>query len=88
MNLTKAAEGFLLQKSVEGLSPRTLETYQRQLHHLARFLDDPDLASITSHDLKRFFCHFSGYTGPRSFTQTGPLIFTQGGPLVFTQSGP
>ncbi len=55
MNLTKAAEGFLLQKSVEGLSPRTLETYERQLHHLARFLNDPDVDSITTHDLKRFF---------------------------------
>jgi hypothetical protein len=28
--------------------------------------------------------HFSGYTGPRSFTQTGPAIFTHPGPLAFT----
>ncbi len=35
-----------------------------------------------------FSCHFSGYTGPRSFTQRGPAVFTQTGPLVFTRSGP
>jgi len=64
--LTKATEGFLLQKSVEGLSPRTLDTYHNQLHHLARFLNDPDLASITTHDLKRFFHYLrTEYIPPR-----------------------
>ena len=30
--------------------------------------------------LANYRCHFSGYTGPRSFTQTGPVACTQSGP--------
>ena len=33
-------------------------------------------------------CHFSGYTGPCTFTQRGPTVFTQTGPAVFAKSGP
>ena len=74
MLLTKAAEGFLLQKSVEGLSPRTLETYEHQLHHLAKFLGDPDITSITTHDLKRFFHYLrTEYTPPRWNGTSTPL---------------
>jgi integrase/recombinase XerD len=74
MLLTKAAEGFLLQKSVEGLSPRTLETYEHQLHHMAKFLGDPDITSITTHDLKRFFHYLRNeYTPPRWNGTSTPL---------------
>jgi hypothetical protein len=35
MRISQATEGFILQKSIAGLSPRTLELYQHQLDHLA-----------------------------------------------------
>jgi integrase/recombinase XerD len=57
MYLSKAVEGFLLQKSVEGLSSRTLETYQHRLTYLVDFLGDPEVTSITTDDLRRFFHH-------------------------------
>jgi len=72
--LKKAIEGFLLQKSIEGLSQRTLDTYAYQLHRLADFLDNPTLTSITTHDLKRFFHHFrSEFTPQRWNGDTKPL---------------
>ena len=84
MLFTKAAEGFLLQKSVEGLSPRTLETYERQLGHLAEFLGDPNVASITTHDLKRFFHYLrTEYTPPRWNGTERPLA---AGPYAITGS--
>ena len=74
MLLKKAIEGFLLQKSIEGLSQRTLETYEYQLRRLADFLDNPTLTSVTTHDLKRFFHHFrSEYTPQRWSGDTSPL---------------
>ena len=38
----------MLHKSVEGLSNRTIETYQHQLTHLCQYLDDPPLARVTA----------------------------------------
>jgi len=55
MHLDKAVEGFLLHKSAEGLSGRTLESYQDSLKHLSRFLNNPEVTSITTDDLRRFF---------------------------------
>lgn len=54
MQLSEAVDGFLLFKSAEGLSQRTLETYRQRLVALIEFLDDPELSSITSNDIARF----------------------------------
>lgn len=55
MKLSKAIEGFILSKSAEGLSNRTLTTYRQQLDHLVLYLEDKDLGDVTTHDLRKFF---------------------------------
>lgn len=54
MKISKAIEGFLLSKSAEGLSKRTLITYEQQLAHLASYLEDKELENISTHDLRKF----------------------------------
>ena len=74
MHLSKAIQGFLLHKSAEGLSPRTLETYQARLNLLASFLDDPDVASITSDNLRQVFHYLRhDYIPPRWNGDQKPL---------------
>lgn len=46
MKLTHAITGFLIHKSAEGKSPRTLAGYRRQLHLLAQRLDNPDVRDL------------------------------------------
>jgi len=74
MKLSKAVEGFILSKSVEGLSKRTLETYQPQLNHLTLFLEDPELEHITTNDLRRFLDYLrNDYKPQRWGKSTKPL---------------
>jgi integrase/recombinase XerD len=74
MLLSKAIEGFILHKGIEGLSPRTLELYQRQLSHLATFLGDPPLESVCTDDLRRFLHYLRhDYTPKRWDGDTSPL---------------
>jgi len=68
MLLSQALEGFLLAKRIEGLSPRTLAGYKRQIERLSTFLDNPDLDSITTHDLRRFFDYLRNDYAPQRLT--------------------
>jgi integrase/recombinase XerD len=59
-----AVEGFILSRTAEGLSPRTLELYQEQLERFA--LHCTDLGAVTPHDLRRFLAWLrDGYLSPR-----------------------
>jgi integrase/recombinase XerD len=74
MKLSHAVNGFLLFKSAEGLSPRTLETYRQRLDYLVQFLDDPEFSSIAGHDLTRFIDHLRNEYVPKRWTgNTKPL---------------
>jgi integrase/recombinase XerD len=74
MKLSKACEGFLLSKSAEGLSKRTLTTYQQQLNHLTEFLQDAHIEQVTTHDLRKFFDYLRNeYTPERWGGDKQPL---------------
>jgi len=57
MNLSTAAQGFLLDKQIAGCSPNTIRNYTGDLRRLRQHLDplDPDLSDITTDQLKTFF---------------------------------
>jgi integrase/recombinase XerD len=74
MLLTNAIQGFLLHKSVEGLSKRTLETYERRLNLLVQFLDNPDVESITTHDLMRFVDYLRNDYTPLRWSGSQPPL--------------
>ena len=74
LSVTQALEGFLLQKQLEGLSPRTLKGYERQIELLAQFLRDPPVDTISTTDLRRFFLFLhEDYTPKRLNGNTDPL---------------
>lgn len=54
MKLSRAVQGFLLFKSGEGLSRKTIETYKIRLEQLVVWAGDPELDAITVHDLINF----------------------------------
>lgn len=55
MKFSKAIEGFLLSKSIEGLSPNTLVTYGYHLDHFKEYINDIELDQITVEHIQRFF---------------------------------
>ena len=54
MLLSEAIELLCIATRAEGRSPRTIKAYREKLGHLVRFLDDPELETITIDDLRRF----------------------------------
>lgn len=72
MKLLQALDGFLLDKRIEGLSPRPLEGYERQIQLLADFLGNPRAEDITVDDLRRFFDYLRNeYTPHRRVGKKG-----------------
>lgn len=55
MKLSTALEGFYIHHTAAGYSPGTLGTYRWALVIMTNYLHDPDVDSITGHDLLTFF---------------------------------
>ncbi len=61
MLLNQLCEGFLLDCRARNLSMATAErNYKPILIRLTKYLDNPEIADITSGDLKRFAAHLQG----------------------------
>lgn len=74
MLLLDAIKGFTLSLSADRYSIRTIDAYRDHLTHLARYLDNPDVASITEADLKRYFAFLVTDYQPKRFNgDTAPL---------------
>jgi integrase/recombinase XerD len=74
MELLQSLEGFLLHKRIEGLSPRTLAGYERQIEHLAGYLGNPPTRDVSTDDLRRFLDYLRNeYTPQRLTGGTQPL---------------
>jgi integrase/recombinase XerD len=55
LTVTKAIEGFLNYKTAEGLSARTVESYQRQLEKWLEYMgEDQDVARVTTGELTKY----------------------------------
>lgn len=54
MRLSAAIEELCIATRAAGRSPRTVKAYREKLSHLARFLSDPPIESVTVGDLRRF----------------------------------
>ena len=54
MTLSKATEGFLQYKAAEGLSPNTLQGYQRDLKLWLEYAGDVAVGKITTHQIQAY----------------------------------
>lgn len=63
MKLTKAIEGFILYMSSGQYAAETVKLYGFVLPHLAGYLQDPDVETITDTQLKSFMGTLSGVSG-------------------------
>lgn len=56
MKLSHAVEGFFLDKRLT-FSPQSVKKYAHYLNHFIDFTKDPDIAKVTSVDVRRFLAH-------------------------------
>lgn len=54
MLLSKAIEGFILSKQIEGLADSSLLVYQRYLERLCIYLQNPEIEQVSSDNIKQF----------------------------------
>jgi integrase/recombinase XerD len=74
MNLSKAVEGFIFERTAGGLSPSTIALDRYALKNLQAYLGDVEIASIQADDLKRFMVHLRTAYIPKRFNgSTAPL---------------
>lgn len=66
--LSKLIEGFLQYKAAEGLSPRTLVSYESHLKKWAEHLGDVELASVTTQDLRAYLAWLRTEYKPHRFS--------------------
>ena len=69
--LSGAVDGFTKYKAVEGLSPRTLESYTDQLARFQEYLDNPPLADITAERINDFLFWLRTDYEPQRLTGNG-----------------
>jgi integrase/recombinase XerD len=68
LTVTKAIEGFFNYKIAEGLSDRTVESYQRQLQKWREYMgEDKDVARITTSELTAYLNWLRNEYVPHSF---------------------
>ena len=68
MTLSKATEGFLQYKAAEGLSPNTLQGYQRDLKLWLSYMGDVAVNKITTHQLQAYLVWLRTDYEPRRFS--------------------
>jgi integrase/recombinase XerD len=74
MKLSKAVEGYCIDRIAEGYSSSTVSSYRYSLKILVNFLEDPEIETVTSQDLKRFFYFLrTDYKPYRPNGNTAPL---------------
>lgn len=72
--LSKAVEGFLLSKTVEGYSQETLKLCRWALSAMVEYLKDPDIKAVTSKELQGFYAYFqTSYIPHRTNGDKSPL---------------
>ena len=72
--LSKSVEGFLQYKAAEGLSPATLQSYQRDLKLWREFAGDIAVHQITTALLQKYFVWLRTDYKPRRITGNGQAL--------------
>lgn len=67
MNMSKAIDGYLLDKRAEGYSQETLRLYSIYLPILCDFLGDKEISHIQPNDLKQFLIYLQDEYVPKRF---------------------
>ena len=75
LSVSQAIEGFILHKTAQGLSQRTIGSYRDILEHWAARIDgETQVADLTSEDLKRYIVwKTTKYIPKRKNGKTHPL---------------
>ncbi len=74
MKFSEALAGFLFSLKAEGYSVSTVDLYRIMLNTLITFLQDPEVNTITSQDLIRYFAYLrTDYTPRRNGDNRTPL---------------
>ena len=68
MTLSRATEGFLQYKAAEGLSPNTLQGYQRDLKLWLEYAGDVAVSKITTHQIQAYLVWLRTDYEPRRFS--------------------
>jgi site-specific recombinase XerD len=72
--LSETVNGFTKYKVVEGLSPRTLESYTDNLLRLQDYLDNPPLANVTADHINDFLFWLRSDYEPQRLTGNGAAL--------------
>ena len=68
LDVSKCAEGFLQFKIAEGLSPRTIDSYSRDLRIWMEYQGDIEVSEVTSVDLRKYLGYMLTEYKPRRLT--------------------
>jgi integrase/recombinase XerD len=68
LETVKAIQGFLQYKSAEGLSVRTIESYERDLRQWVEYQGEMDVAGITAQHLRQYLSYLLTDYTPRRLT--------------------
>jgi integrase/recombinase XerD len=77
MKFTTAIQGFNIARISEGYAPETLKNYTIHLNQVCEYLQNPQVESVTTNDLRLWFYHLrTSYIPNRSSGNTEPLTET------------
>ena len=68
LQTSKALTGFIQYKNAEGLSPRTIYSYQRDLEMWIEYQGDVDVVTVSTHDLRDYLTYMRTEYTPRRIT--------------------
>ena len=68
LKLIKALNGYLHYKTAEGLSPRTIDSYERHLKFWIEYQGDIDVSQVSSKDLRNYMTYMRTEYVPRRIT--------------------
>jgi len=68
MKLSKALQGFSIDRRAQGYSPATIKVYESCLNHFRNFLGEVEIENITKLNLLEFFYYLRTEYKPRRFS--------------------
>jgi len=73
LSISKCTQGFLQFKIAEGLSPRTIDSYSRDLRMWLEYQEDVEVSKVTSIDIRQYLVYMLKEYKPRRLTGNNEL---------------